>query len=330
MRPLIASLLAVLVCSASVRAQSVLGDGFEKGDLKDYLQGNLKGVSLAPAEGTKGRCLQIARGTQGTFKLAKLPVVVGKKNLLTFRARVVGDDVIEKNSRIDVMQAANANLLIRWQVHFLDANGKPLPKPRNFGILALVSGNWRTCTDVFYPPADAVAAQVAFVLPSGENGLMLDDVTLGPCPDEGAINCNPDFRYGPCNYAGWAHINTGGLLVEVADGQYGLDSAYGSSGEAFPLREPGTYRLSARGTVRGGFHTVDLRLCDEKGALIKTRSLSATPQGVSSDFVLPEGTASASLLVYNHILEEVRLVRMGDASKLAELDAARQAEKRKK
>ncbi|HOF87269.1 MAG TPA: hypothetical protein PLZ36_04060 [Armatimonadota bacterium] len=217
----------------------------------------------------------------------------------------------------------------RWRVSFADAEGKALPVSRGFGHLALVFGDWHPYTDVCYTPANAAAMEFAVVLPNGENGVLLDDWALGPCPDEGAINCNPDFRYGPCSYTGWASLNTGALFVKVGEGKYGLNTAYGSSSEPFPLREPGTYRLYARGAARGGFRTVDLRIYDAKGALIKILNIVGLPNGNSVDVLLPDGAAAGSLLVYHHILEEVRVMRVGDANALAELDAARAAAQKK-
>ena len=318
---------ALIAATGSVYAQMPFADGFERGTVQDYLEtpGNARGITVAEADGTTGKCLQFARGVRGQFRLAKSAVIAETKYKLSFRGKLVGDDTIETNSRLDVIQVAAGHRLPGWQIHFFDADGKPLPKPLRG---AMLSSQWRPYVSVFYPPPRAVAAQVAIDLPSDDYAVLIDAMQLDACPDEGAINCNPDFRYGPQAYTGWASLATGALLVEGGGGKRALDTAYGSSSEPFPLREPGTYRLAAKGTVHGGFHTVDLRLYDENGTLIKTRSLTATPAGASSDFVLPEGTVAGSLLVYNHLLEEVRLVRMGDKSKLAELDAARAAAKK--
>jgi hypothetical protein len=323
-------LVAVAVLMAApASAQTPFGDGFDTAALKDYLEpsANAQGASVAPADGAEGKCLQLTHGAKGGFRFRQVPIEGEKKYKLSFRAKLVGDDVIERNSRIDVIQVAAGHLLPRCQVRFFDAGRKPLPGTPG---ATMISGKWSPYVIVFYAPPSAVSMQVVLNLPGSDCDVLVDDMNLESAPDEGAINCNPDLRYGSHAYTGWANLATGAMLVELPGGRFAMDTAYGSSTETFPLREPGTYRLYAKGTVRGGFHTVDLRLYNAGGELIKTRSLSASQDGVSSDFVLPEGTASGSLLVYNHMLEEVRVTRMGDKSKLAELDAARAAGEKKK
>ena len=94
------------------------------------------------------------------------------------------------------------------------------------------------------------------------------------------------------------------------DGKTIFDTKYGSRGTAFPLPGPGTYALSAKATGNGYNSCVKLDVFDREGKKIMTTVLRRYEQ--TNYFVPPPEAASASLLVYSCLLEEVRLVRVGD------------------
>jgi hypothetical protein len=138
----------------------------------------------------------------------------------------------------------------------------------------------------------------------------LHDRTVKPSTKyEAVLNVNPSFQLGPYNYSGWQNISAGGKLIE-REGKTILDTKYGSTGQKIPLPGPGTYAFSARATGNGYNSVVIVRVYDAQG---KELMRSSTRRyGPLQYFVPPKNAAYASFLVYSCLLEEVRLLRVGD------------------
>ncbi|MEA2012150.1 MAG: hypothetical protein U9O87_03570 [Verrucomicrobiota bacterium] len=294
--------------------EEIIGDGFEKEKINYYFEKAVpKGVTLESNINDKqGQRVIFKQGITGSFRFKKIPIKPKLKYKLTFKAKVIGDDVIEKNPRIDTVQVVSKNILWRWAILFFDTDGKSIPRPIQATHLCLVSNQWKEYTSVFHSPPKAAYMQLIFNNYNLANGMELDNIEFGLCPDEGAINCNPDFRYGSHNYAGWKEILRGGLLLDNEKDKYLFDTAYGSVGEKFPLSSDGTYRLYARGTRNGRYSVVNIFFNDINGKYLKTITVRGTPEGKYVDFVLPSKTTSAYFRVYNHLLTEVRLTKIGD------------------
>jgi hypothetical protein len=191
------------------------------------------------------------------------------------------------------------------EVRFLDATGEPTGQAL---VFSMPFRERHSYTDVFYTPPDAVALRLCIDSGHGVT-FAIRNLSLETTPDEGAINVNPAFRLGPFNYSGWKNISAGGKIIEM-DGKTVFDTKYGSRGAAFPLPGPGTYALSARATGNGYNSCVKLDVFDREEKNIMTTVLRRYEQ--TNYFVLPPEAASASLLVYSCLLEEVGLVRVGD------------------
>jgi hypothetical protein len=172
-------------------------------------------------------------------------------------------------------------------------------------------GSWFNFVDEFYPPAKAAFMQLSFNNRK-DSKLFISDIVLAPAPDEGAINSNPTFALGKYNYSGWPGRHTGGRMIERPDGKVIFDTGYGSGSESFPMSQAGTYRLYAKGVTYGGYSDIILSFLGEDGKAISVTHLNATPAGAQRDFIRPEGTVRGRLLIYNNILEELRLTRIGD------------------
>ncbi len=134
--------------------------------------------------------------------------------------------------------------------------------------------------------------------------------------DEGAINANPNLALGPFNDSGWKNIAQGGRFL-IRDGKTVFDTQYGSRSQDFPVVEPGTYALSAKATPNGFNSSVHVDVHDAKGKSLLR--VSTRRYGPPTHFVLPEGAASASFLAYSCLLEEIKLVRVGDESAIKSL-----------
>ncbi len=323
-------IFAVIILSAAENDRiKIFGDSFANGTLKNYIDGRIPGnVSFAPSKNnSSGKMLVCPKGFKGSLSFKKVRVKPGVKYKLDFMAKIDGKDVIEKNSRIGLIQVSSSNILYHWRIVFFDSTGKRIPRAIQSNHLSLVSNEWKKYTSVFYTPPNAVYLKLGFSNSNPENGMMLENLDLGLCPDEGAINCNPEFSYGAYNYAGWRFIISGGLLFKTDKGKYVLDSAYGSTSRRFPLISDGTYRLYARGIKSKGYSVVNIFFVDAKGKNLKQIHMRAAPEGKYIDFVPPVKTAFAYFRVYKHILEAVRLTRIGDKSLLKKTDGTKSKKK---
>jgi len=303
MKPLI-SLLLVSV-AFPLLAASPYGDTFASGDVSDYVEGTFPPgqVTIAPVDGVNSLVLV---GTQARLK----PVSVRPKTKYTlsfegsFRGAV---ESIEENPRFAVFAqpGQKSPVLPSRTVQFLDAAGKTLDRPQ---ALSMPCRARHTYTDVFYTPCHAAVLRLDVA--SGEGiTFVLRNLMLEETADEGAINVNPCFGLGPLNYSGWQTVSAGGRLIEV-DGKTIFDTKYGSRGTAFPLPGPGTYALSAKATGNGYNSCVKVDVFDAQGKKLMSSVLRR--YGRTKYFVPPKEAASASLLVYSCLLEDVRLVRVGD------------------
>jgi hypothetical protein len=162
----------------------------------------------------------------------------------------------------------------------------------------------------FYVPTKATTVPIA--ISSGkEIRLLLAKASLVEASVDATLNINPTFALEPVNYAGWMNIATGGQLIQ-REGKTILDTKYGTTGQMIPLTQPGTYAISATAIGNGYNSIVIIRVYDADG---KELMRSSTRRyGPPTYFVPPPEVVYASFLVYSCLLEEVRLVRVGDAS----------------
>ena len=268
------------------------------------------GVEAFVSDGGAGLILSGA-----TVQLRELIVKPAIKYTLTLEARFEGDaESIEDNSRFDIFnQPGHPNgRLPSHEIRFLDRKGKPVGQPLRY---AQPFRNSHTYEDIFYSPHGAASVQIKLASGKGLR-LIVSQLKLAETPDEGALNPNPTFGLGLSNYSGWKRIADGGDLIE-RNGRVVLDTKYGSTGEMIPLTEPGTYAFSAKATGNGYNSIVIIRVYDSEGKeLMRTGSRKYGPR---TYFVPPKEAVAASFLVYSCLLEEVRLIRVGDENAITEL-----------
>jgi len=82
------------------------------------------------------------------------------------------------------------------------------------------------------------------------------------------------------------------------------------------LLGPGGYALSAKATGNGHNSCVNVDIFDANGKRLMTAVLRRYDE--TKYFVPPPEAASASLLLYSCLLEEVRCVRVGDENDIDE------------
>jgi len=293
-------------------AASPFGDGFASGNPNDYIEGGFPTdrVRIVPQNGSSALHIVDAQ-----VRFQPVSVTPNTKYTLSFAGSFTGDvESIEANPRFAVFAQPwqkNAVLPSR-EIRFLDAAGNVTGRTL---VFSMPFRNRRTYTDVFYTPPDA--ASLRFGVDSGEGvSFALQDLSLTKTVDEGAINVNPAFQLGPMNYSGWQNISAGGKIIEM-DSMTVFDTKYGSRGTTFPLPGPGTYALSAKATGNGYNSCVKLDVFDTNGKKIMTSVLRRYDK--PNYFVPPPEAASASFLVYSCLLEEVRLVRVGDQNAIERL-----------
>lgn len=312
----IAVSLAVVCVATAARgeAPAVFGDHFARRDAASYLAnaGKLKPTQakIRPAPGDGGNVLTLEKETVAEFK--PVPVDENVKYRLSFGVRVKGVETIEENPRLSGKIFAKQSWLPTCRaLAFFDRNMKPVgPSGGGTPEFGLPFGTWFDFQRVFYPPRGAAFMQLTIDTRKAAT-VFLRNMSLETAPDEGAINVNPVFAHGKYDYSGWGS-SVGCILLERHDGRVLFDSRYGSGGESFPLQQAGAYRLFAKGTTYGGYSDVILHFVGEDGKTLSTVSLHTTPKGTQKDFVLPAGTVRGRFLVYNNILEELRLTRLGE------------------
>ena len=309
MRMILAITIGLL--AHGTEAAPALSVDFSSGKPADYFTERTAGR----VEVSSVKHVQVMAVSNSTARLRDVTVKPGIKYTLTLKAAFEGDvESIEENPRFEIFArlGKTSPRLPSRRIEFLDAEGKSTGRPL---VYAMPFRNQRTYEDVFYTPTDATAVRIS--LASGkEVRLVLSAVSVSQTADEGALNVNPAFRLGPCNYSGWKNISAGGRLIR-REGKTVLDTKYGSTGQRIPLSKPGTYGLSAKATGNGYNSVVIVRVYDREGKQLMR--VSTRRYGPRTHFVLPKNAAYGSLLVYSCLLEEVRLVRVGDEGAIESL-----------
>jgi len=297
--------LFVILIALPLPPASPYGDGFASGNANDYIDGNVQAKQVRIARLGGVNALVIA---DANVRLKTVPVISGTKYTLRFDGSFTGDvESIEDNPRFEVFTrpGRKSPVLPSREIRFLDAAGKATGRTL---VFSMPFRGKRTYTDVFYTPPDAVALRLDIASGKGITW-SVQNLTLVKTSDEGTININPAFALGTMNYSGWQNISAGGKIIKT-NGKTVFDSKYGSRGTAFPLHTPGTYALSARGTGNGYNSCVILEVFDTAGKKIMRSRIRR--YGQPNYFVLPKNAVTGSLLVYSCLLEEARLVRVGD------------------
>lgn len=283
--------------------------GFKSGNAADCLESkNVDKSKVAFKDVKRQKLLSVSDGSDVRFM--DIPVESRTKYTLEYEASFSGSEAIDENPRLENFTKTGSNPPNQpmREIQFFNAEGRQIG-----GISCGLVFRNRKYTDVFYTPDKAVSLKLRIKAPK-DTELLLGKPKLFKTPDEGAINVNPEFKLGVCNYSGWNSPASGGEIVEE-NGRAVFDTKYGTSSLPFPIKEGGTYALSAK--LRGnGYNTcVLLHLLDTDGKRIKEIPLRGNP----TYFVMPKEAFAARFLVYSSMLEEVRLNRVGDESKINEL-----------
>lgn len=301
-----------VMAMAADTGASPFGDGFAKMQLTAYLQPmgqkEQQHVTRITAPQMQGKAvLQFAGNTSVSF--LDVSVQENTKYTLSMRARYDGAEAIEENPLFDIFLqfGRRTDVVPQRDIIFLDIEGKRLSSLTT----GIVFRQWHLYEDVFYTPAGT--AFIRLTVDSGQEDivLLLDDIKLGVTSDEGAINCNPIWsKRGPYNYSGWSRLAVGGKLIALEDGKVIFDTQYTSIGQVFPLNQPGWYELTTVSTSKGYSPAIMLNMLDANNK--PTGQVRVGGRGYVRGFVLPEGTTQAYFNIRSVLLEELRVVRIGD------------------
>jgi hypothetical protein len=301
------SILIALFSNAAMAAPPT-AINFSVGQPSDYFTDDTAGRVEITAVGDTQRMVV----SDATVRVHDFKVTPSTKYTMNLKAAFEGDvESMEENPRFEIFNqmGKTSPRLPSREIRFFDDAGKPVGLPMQF---AMPFKNQRTYQDAFYTPSDAVTAQIS--LTSGKDiRLVLLQLNFEKSSEDTTLNVNPSFQLGPDNYSGWQNISSGGQLIQ-RDGTTILDTKYGSTGQMIPLPEPGTYAFSAKATPNGYNSVVIVRVYDASG---KELMRSSTRRyGPRTYFVPPKEAVSASFLVYSCLLEEIRLVRIGDEEEI--------------
>ncbi|HUT10494.1 MAG TPA: hypothetical protein VMY42_08360 [Thermoguttaceae bacterium] len=294
----------LIVVSANVAMAAAGVMDFSAGQPADYFSDDTAGrVQISSVGDT-----QVMVVSDAPARFHDVKVKPSTKYTLKLEAAFQGDvESIEENPRFEIFTrlGQTSTRLPSRDIRFFDAAGKPVGRSM---VYAMPFKNRRIDQDIFYTPADAASARISLASGKGVR-LVLSQLSFAEADDEAALNVNPTFQLGPYNYSGWQSISAGGQLIE-REGKTILDTKYGSTGQMIPLSEPGTYAFSAKATANGYNSVVIVRVYD---ALGKELMRSSTRRyGPRTYFVPPKNAAYASFLVYSCLLEEVKLLRVGN------------------
>ncbi|OGV55929.1 MAG: hypothetical protein A2X49_08060 [Lentisphaerae bacterium GWF2_52_8] len=306
--------LLLISCLANAQNSAVLGDKFAQGKLENYLE-NAKSLKesqafFEPVKNAKENCLVLNKDTIAVFK--PIPIKEDLKYKLSFMVRAETKETIEENPRLALILLGRGSWLPCRDITFFDAEMKPLGRRSHYdGCLPF--GTWFNFIDVFYPLPKAAFMQLSFQTRK-DSKLFIRDISLSPSPDEGSINTNPSFSLGKYNYSGWPSKHTDGRLLERPDGRVIFDTGYGSGSESFPI-SPGKHRLYAKGSTYGGYQEIIFFFMDNNGKEISKTGMNSTPEGIQKEFMVPDGAVRGRFLIYNNVLDELRLTRVGENPK---------------
>jgi len=314
-------LITATLCQAD---QVVFDDNFTQAASDAYLDdvAELPGRATFLTEpGVDGRVLKLT----GPVSFKSVPVDHQVKYQLTFRGRQEGVEPLEENPRLAEMILNSRSFLPVGELKFFDSvgieTGVRLPR------LAMAFGRWHEYRWVFYPPMNAVTMKWHIHTGAAGNSMYMANVKLAPAPDEGAININPTFSYGPYNYSGWAAFNVyggPGRLHEIEDGKVVLDTGFHAWTTTFPLGTPGTYRIHVKTSSYVRNNTVFLiflgadgkevgRFGERPGRSRKEIDVNMVEaKEYTWHFVLPKHVERGYFLVYHNMLERLELTRIGD------------------
>ncbi len=280
--------------------------------LDSILKNSRKYVTISSQSGTSH--LLIGPNI-GYVKFNTVPLSPKTKYKLTLRAYTDRTDCVESNNTaLEFARSSYGRTYPEYVINIFDKAGKPL-NLMLYGKIPIVYSApiiSRDAVDyvyVFYTPDAAAGMQLELRL--NRNKLFIERFKLEKECSEGAINCNPDFRYGPLNPNGW-HTQT--RFFQTPEGKTVAQCEYYNGSPFFLLDEHNRYSFYCKGIASGvGASSATVNFYNVKGIKIGTTHLfhgkDMKNGGKKSGLKLPPGTFQAQVVVTNTILSEWRVTK---------------------
>ncbi len=280
-------------------------DGFETGKLREYSSWNTAGVSIEKNEGGHflviGKVPENAKSKRVDILMKQTPVKDAVKYRFSFRAKIEGPDTIEDNPQLEYLfyeydKAARGKTLPGWRLVFYGEDKKEISRGFPLFWNTVFHREWTLYEEVFYPPAGAVSLAVVFSNGGNpDNAVMIDELELETA-DEGALNINPEFKYGKYNFSG-CNWGKNAKIIEYEKGKFALDNKNGwCVMDPVPVTPGAEYEVSATIHSPEKAGRVYVWCCDGK-----LKKLSELKQVLRVDppkeetktirFVVPEGVS---------------------------------------
>ncbi len=235
-----------------------------------------------------------------------------RRLLVTFRARVAGDQTIEKNPLCGL--APELSNLPEYQVVAKKQDGTAI-RSMKFRQ-TLTSGEWRTYQLLAYLPPAAKTLAMTFQTNAAPE-IHLAEITFA-WHQQDTILHNGDFALGPHNYSGWAGYERMGAL-EVADNGHTVLNTMPNGAfytEPFPLTPGQNYRLVITWSEQKDELRVSPSFYDADGNRIKNYTWKAPAprhkdepiRVATNDFQFPRDAVTASIYLYAAIIHKVEVV----------------------
>lgn len=317
MRKTILSSLVALLVPFAMFAVDPFNDGFADKRMEAYLENAGKLYEDASFKGVPGmtgkKCIALTYDNEMEAEFHPVPVSDLKAYVLSFRGQWENSETLDNNptfeAAVDERFIFQIPYVPTMDLLFLDADEKPL---KDEILMTMPYGKWREYKQVFFPPEGAAFMRLKIKSGSNPGVFYVDNIKFEPVknpPDEinlsfgDVIQDSSGSVYGFKVYA---------LLQKNSSGKLMYNPGYGSISSSISMSGPGKYRVTFKGEVirnKGGAVSLAVIFMDSSGRKIgETASKKIDTEPLELTF--PKEASRIKLLIYNHLLEEIRITKL--------------------
>ena len=315
MRKAILSSLAAFLAPLALLAADPFNDAFADKRMEVYLEnaGKLyEDASFKEVPGMTGKkCIAFTYDNEVDSEFNSVPVSDSRAYILSFRGQWENSETLDNNptfeAAVDETWRYALSYMPTMNLVFFDAEEKPL---KDDIFRTMPYGKWREYKHIFFPPQGAAYMKLK-IKPGKNTGVFyMDNIKFAPIknsPDEIVLSfgdATPDssgFIYG---------FKVPALLQKSSSGKLMTDPGYGGASSPVSIGDPGKYRLTFKGEVmrKKGMVNLIVQFIDSSGkklAEISSNKLDSEPM----EFTLPNEASRIKLVIYNHLLDEIKITR---------------------
>jgi hypothetical protein len=316
MKKTILSSLTAFLAPLALLAADPFNDAFADKRMDVYLEnaGKLyEDASFKEVPGMTGKkCIAFTYDSEVDAEFNTVPVSDSRAYILSFRGQWENSETMDNNptfeAAVDETWRYALSYMPAMNLVFFDAEEKPL---KDDIFMTMPYGKWREYKHIFFPPQGAAYMKLK-IKPGKNTGVFyMDNIKFAPIknsPDEIVLSFGdaaPDssgFIYG---------FKVPALLQKGSSGKLMIDPGYGGTSSPVRIGTPGKYRLTFNGELMRskGMVSVGVVFVDFSGKKIgeaSSNKLDSEPM----EFTLPKEAMRIKLSVYNHLLEEIKIIRI--------------------